>query len=233
MSCWHYLTTPVHAGEVVIPNVFTAGSPAIADQVNQNFEAQTDAINDNHVRITKNTTDIGDLQGGIDTLNNAVPPLPSLIIGPEDPTAIGSYIAASPDFTQVDSLQLPPGNWLINFNLQIDVLDQAMGTPPYSASAAAKVLCKTNYRLNDSLLESRLTGIAWGGAGLSFNTNVSSNTLSTLVQTEIDTEIVLECTNLDSNGSLARINRSHVTALQVGTVLRAHVTEEGSRELPQ
>lgn len=40
------------AGQVGTMNTFTAGSPAVAADVNANFTAQTSAINDNNTRIT-------------------------------------------------------------------------------------------------------------------------------------------------------------------------------------
>ena len=45
------LSTTAIAGEANIPNNFSAGSPAIASEVNANFSALKDAIDDNHTRI--------------------------------------------------------------------------------------------------------------------------------------------------------------------------------------
>jgi hypothetical protein len=39
------------AGELTIPNTFSNGSPADADQVNANFEAVKNAVGDNHQKI--------------------------------------------------------------------------------------------------------------------------------------------------------------------------------------
>jgi hypothetical protein len=40
------------ASDVTVPNTFTAGTPAVAAEVNDNFSAVGTAINDNHTRIT-------------------------------------------------------------------------------------------------------------------------------------------------------------------------------------
>jgi hypothetical protein len=40
------------ASEVTIPNDFTAGTPAVADDVDENFQAVKTAVDDNHNRIT-------------------------------------------------------------------------------------------------------------------------------------------------------------------------------------
>ncbi|MFZ1984577.1 MAG: hypothetical protein WAU91_09190 [Desulfatitalea sp.] len=45
------------AGEVTIPNIFTAGTPAVAADVNENFAAVKAAIDDNAANIDTNTSD--------------------------------------------------------------------------------------------------------------------------------------------------------------------------------
>ena len=50
--------SPAFAGEVDVPNVFTAGSPAVAAEVNGNFAAVESAVDDNAAAI-------GDLQAGL------------------------------------------------------------------------------------------------------------------------------------------------------------------------
>lgn len=49
------LGTQAWAGEVTIPNSFTPGTPAVAAQVNANFNAVATEVNDNDARITSNT----------------------------------------------------------------------------------------------------------------------------------------------------------------------------------
>ncbi len=45
-------------GSVTIPNTFTSGTPAVAAEVNQNFDAVATAVNDNDSRVTTNTVNI-------------------------------------------------------------------------------------------------------------------------------------------------------------------------------
>ncbi|MBU1171509.1 MAG: hypothetical protein KKD44_18295 [Proteobacteria bacterium] len=45
------LTTGIYAGEVTLPNVFEAGQPAVADEVNDNFNALAEEVNDNAADI--------------------------------------------------------------------------------------------------------------------------------------------------------------------------------------
>jgi len=46
------------AGDVSIPNSFTAGTPAVASEVNENFAVIEAEVNDNDARITENALDI-------------------------------------------------------------------------------------------------------------------------------------------------------------------------------
>ena len=55
------VVAPVLAGELTIPNVFTANTPARAAQVNGNFEAVKGAVDDNDQRLTA-------LQAAVDAL---------------------------------------------------------------------------------------------------------------------------------------------------------------------
>lgn len=50
------LGTQVWAGEVTLPNNFTSGTPAVAAQVNANFNAVATEVNDNNTRISNNTS---------------------------------------------------------------------------------------------------------------------------------------------------------------------------------
>jgi len=52
------LTPTVWAGSVIVPNTFTANTPAVAAQVNANFTAVKTAVNDNDARIGGNTVAI-------------------------------------------------------------------------------------------------------------------------------------------------------------------------------
>lgn len=61
------ITTPLMAGPVTISNTFTAGSPAKADEVNQNFSDVADAVNDNNTRISSNAAAVAQNSGNITT----------------------------------------------------------------------------------------------------------------------------------------------------------------------
>ena len=59
------------ASELTTPNSFTSGSRAVAAEVNANFTAVEDAVNDNNARIGVNETAITDLDGRVSS-NEAV-----------------------------------------------------------------------------------------------------------------------------------------------------------------
>jgi hypothetical protein len=44
-------TSATHAGQVSKPHEFSAGTAAVADEVNQNFDAIVDEVNDNDARL--------------------------------------------------------------------------------------------------------------------------------------------------------------------------------------
>jgi hypothetical protein len=53
------------AGDLTIPNTFTADTPAVAAEVNANFAETEAAVDDNNSRINRNITDIGVNAGNI------------------------------------------------------------------------------------------------------------------------------------------------------------------------
>ena len=48
---------PALAGDVTLPNAFAAGQPAVAAEVNANFDAVKTAVDDNNARVTANATE--------------------------------------------------------------------------------------------------------------------------------------------------------------------------------
>ncbi len=58
------------AGEVTIPNIFTAGTPAKASEVNDNFSAVKTAVDDNNASILTNTREISSNDSDIAELKN-------------------------------------------------------------------------------------------------------------------------------------------------------------------
>lgn len=55
------------ASSVTIPNTFTSGTPAVAAEVNANFDAVATSVNDNDSRVTTNTANITTNTGNITT----------------------------------------------------------------------------------------------------------------------------------------------------------------------
>ena len=62
----------VQAADLTIPNTFTAGTPAVAAEVNSNFTAVESAVDDNNTNITTNATGIGANTTSIGTKQNTV-----------------------------------------------------------------------------------------------------------------------------------------------------------------
>ncbi len=110
------VAVPLMAGPVAVTNTFTAGTPAKASEVNQNFTDVADAVNDNDGRIasnasaigrnsdniTSNAAAIGNNSGAIDTMNATVTTLSgsvgvnTAVIG-EQTTAIDGHTTAISD----------------------------------------------------------------------------------------------------------------------------------------
>lgn len=59
--------TATFASSVTIPNTFTSGTPAVAAEVNANFDALAVGVNDNDSRVTTNTSNISTNATGIST----------------------------------------------------------------------------------------------------------------------------------------------------------------------
>lgn len=62
----------VHAGQVNIPHAFSAGNPAVANEVNSNFAAGAAQINDNHSRIAQLEQANAALQATVNSLLSQV-----------------------------------------------------------------------------------------------------------------------------------------------------------------
>ncbi|GGX73473.1 hypothetical protein [Saccharospirillum salsuginis] len=65
----------VHASELDTPNSFTSGTPAVAAEVNENFTAAEEAINDNDSRLTTVETTLTDVLSRLETLESKSPAL--------------------------------------------------------------------------------------------------------------------------------------------------------------
>ncbi len=115
----------VAAAELTVTNEFSSGTPAVAAEVNQNFNDVEAAVNDNDTRINavetdvlNNATDIGVLQSALDALTTRVENLES---APEPATGVSvqSYFATDLVFLSnsgalsipdVEGNQTPSGN---------------------------------------------------------------------------------------------------------------------------
>jgi len=53
-----FSTVGASAGDLTIPNTFTSGTPAVAAEVNANFNETETAVDDNNLRIDENAADI-------------------------------------------------------------------------------------------------------------------------------------------------------------------------------
>lgn len=62
------LPAAAHAGSVDLPNSFAAGTPAVAAEVNANFNAVKTSVDDNDTRITDHDTRVGQLETQVATL---------------------------------------------------------------------------------------------------------------------------------------------------------------------
>lgn len=103
------------AGEVDIPNVFVAGEPAVAADVNENFSALETEVDDNAARVGVVEMQIGDINADIDTVNSEVDTVESSITQLQTSVAnIESVI--SNDLTHIQYL-----NW--QHNGQVSVSD--------------------------------------------------------------------------------------------------------------
>ncbi len=66
------LAAPAFAASVDTPNTFSAGTPAIAAQVNQNFQALKTAVNDNDSRISAMESALASLRAELSGTNSTI-----------------------------------------------------------------------------------------------------------------------------------------------------------------
>ncbi len=115
-----FIASPAVAGSVNILNIFTTGTPAVADEVNQNFDAVKTAVNDNDTHINTNTGNITDLDGRLDVAG------PQIAINTTNITTntdkIASAYGTSYGFGPWINLNVDtPAGWVVLDSLTVDL----------------------------------------------------------------------------------------------------------------
>lgn len=82
-------STTAFSAPVEVPHNFTAGTPAVAANVNANFNAVATAVNDNHANITSLQTVVNNLQTQVNTLTTELAAANARITTLENTTAPG------------------------------------------------------------------------------------------------------------------------------------------------
>lgn len=95
------ISPAVWAGNATIPNSFSAGTPAVAEEVNANFTAVETAVDDNNSRIAALETTITTLQGTLNSLKTALAGKASVTHSHK-----GTYAPAAHSHDQSDISQL-------------------------------------------------------------------------------------------------------------------------------
>ncbi len=123
-----FFAYPLHASELVVPNNFSAGSPAIADEVNDNFDATRIAVNDNWSQLQSALATIEALEDSIASLQAKVDSLEQSI-ATASPVAL-AYISSprnlSDAFDDYTLVGLKPV-FTIEFPIQVDQDSFAVG----------------------------------------------------------------------------------------------------------
>lgn len=65
--------SPIQAAEYTAPNVFNAGEPAYAADVNENFDGAASAINDNHSRLSNVESSLTEVMDRLNVLEDRMP----------------------------------------------------------------------------------------------------------------------------------------------------------------
>ncbi|NNF98049.1 MAG: hypothetical protein HKM93_01600 [Desulfobacteraceae bacterium] len=106
----------VRAGELAIPNAFTAGTPAVADEVNANFDSVKIAVDDNNSRIADLEAALVAMQKTISTQASTIESLQNNLAAVKDSHVMGlnPYITVDENFDGRGPLVL-----LTGVNLQV------------------------------------------------------------------------------------------------------------------
>lgn len=177
------------AGEISVPNVFIKGEPARASEVNDNFSVLANGVNSN--------------ARGIQLLQ-AAGGLPRVIVGDSNQQIRD---ASSSEFLDMDSLQLPSGNWHVSFYMEL-----------HYGNAQANGECKIS---SQEALQ--------GGVQQTSVAGVANRTLFAVVTGPAT--VNLQCKK--HNDSALQVIKSTVLANEIGSVLRAEPNGISSRNTPE
>ncbi|RLL50791.1 hypothetical protein D8Y20_10930 [Mariprofundus sp. EBB-1] len=128
------MTSTASAGVLTIPNTFTAGSPAVAADVNANFAAGKTAVDDNNTRITANTasagtntTDIAANVSNITTLQNSKAGYATAVNNSGSPTTIIAMTTTGQAIVTL-TITAPANGFAIVTGKAFSVVNHTMGT---------------------------------------------------------------------------------------------------------
>ncbi|MFC1747625.1 hypothetical protein ACFL2V_02340 [Pseudomonadota bacterium] len=198
-ACSSVATSSAAVGEVVLPYAFSKGQAARASEVNGNFEALAGAVNGNAAQIEGANTRITALEQ-----NNA---LPRIILGTANEQV---REATRSEFSDMDSLQLPPGNWKVSFEFTLEKEAPA-------AHGQCQLVSAGN--IQDNTLHADFLNAA----------TTKQVALSTFVTGA--TTVYLQCKKTDDR--YFRVTTSSANAIEVGAFLRADPNGISTRNTPQ
>lgn len=145
---------PALASELAVPNTFTAGSRAVAADVNANFSAVQNAVNDNDARITTNESMIDDNSNALAQLSQAD--------GVAYSASANNVIFINTTDTVVKTLTLSApvdGHAVISFNAWFICTSSAACTPRCSIGEGSTTISTTNFTI-DSVIPSGYGSLA-------------------------------------------------------------------------
>jgi len=186
-----------YASPVTVPNTFTSGTPAVAADVNANFNAVAVGVNDNDSRITTNAGSIGTNASDIAALDARIAALESAAPGPITVASLnGTYKLFSLDdgtgyhqdpagfvaddndvITEDASISFDgAGNFsgVIDNGVDLVRVTDAAGVPTYTPTSTTGTVVAGTYTVSGSTVTLNFTapGVSTETAYLAADTNV-------------------------------------------------------------
>jgi hypothetical protein len=150
------LSSGAFAGELAVPNVFSAGDPAVAAEVNENFSATAAAVNDNDARVETLETKVSALETALAALTTRTETLEAkpdtVLISDDSPPATDSLSpggggAFGPRIV-LRSISVPAGSYLVSANANILGMDETVAACELravrDADGAERLLAEAN-----------------------------------------------------------------------------------------